>query len=84
MSYRIGVKPGRALSVLGMVVGLGFVIFGLAVAIPLAGIFGIFWTVIAAAITIFYAYNAFSSRGVSAYEVNVESSEDDPKKPEKH
>jgi hypothetical protein len=73
MSYRIGVKPGKATSVLGMVVGGLFVLLGITVIIPLFGAFGVLWTAVAGAITLFYAYNCFSNRGVSAYEVNVDS-----------
>jgi hypothetical protein len=73
MSYRIGVKPGKAASLLGMVVGALFVLLGLAVIVPTFGAFGLLWTAVAGAMTLFYAYNFFSSRGASAYEVNVES-----------
>jgi hypothetical protein len=73
MSYRVGVKPGKAASAVGMVAGCLFVILGVAVIVPIFGIFGMVWTAVAAAIAVFYAYNFFSARGVSTYEVNVES-----------
>ena len=73
MAYRIGVKPGRAASIVGMVVGSLFVLLGIAVIVPTFGAFGLLWTAVAGAIALFYAYNFFSSRGVSTYEVNVES-----------
>jgi hypothetical protein len=73
MTYHVGVKPGKSSSVLGMFVGGVLVLFGVVVAIPLAGFFGIIWTIVALAITVFHAYNAFSARGVSAYEVNIDS-----------
>ena len=72
MSYRIGVKPGKALSAIGMCTGVAFVLFGIFVAIPLAGIFGILWTAVALAITVYHAYNAFSSKGAPAYDVNID------------
>jgi hypothetical protein len=72
MSYRIGVKPGKATSVLGMVMGGIFVLLGGTVIIPLFGAFGFVWTAAAGAIALFYAYNFFNDRGVSAYEVNVD------------
>jgi hypothetical protein len=75
MAYRIGVKPGKAASVAGMVVGSLFIFLGIAVVVPTFGAFGLLWTAVAGVITLFYAYNFFSSRGVSAYEVNVESLE---------
>jgi hypothetical protein len=76
MSYRVGVKPGKAASAVGMVAGCLFVILGVTVIVPIFGMFGLIWTGLAAAITVFYAYNLFSSRGASAYEVNVESRDD--------
>jgi hypothetical protein len=76
MSYRVGVKPGKAASTVGMVAGCLFVILGVTVIVPIFGMFGVVWTALAAAITVFYAYNLFSSRGASAYEVNVEPRDD--------
>jgi hypothetical protein len=73
MAYRIGVKPGKAASALGMVVGALFVVLGVAVIIPLFGLFGLVWSAVAGAITAFYAYNFFSPSGVSTYEVNVDA-----------
>jgi hypothetical protein len=72
MSYRVGVKPGKALSAIGMIVGIAFVLLGIFVAIPLAGPFGILWTVVALAITLYHSYNAFSSRGAPTYDVNID------------
>jgi hypothetical protein len=46
-----------------------------AVVVLTVGAFCLIWTAVAGAITLFYACNFFSSRGMSAYEVNVESSE---------
>ena len=73
MSYRVGVKPGKAASAGGMVAGCLFVLLGVTVIVPVFGIFGMVWTAVAAAITVFYAYNLFSRRGASTYEVDVES-----------
>lgn len=73
MAYRIGMRPGKAMSVVGMVVGGLFVLLGIAVIIPTFGAFGFVWTAVAGAITLFYAYNAFSRRGLSTYEADVES-----------
>ncbi len=73
MAYRIGMKPGKAVSVLAMVVGCLFILLGLFVIVPIFGLFGVVWTVVAAGITLFYAYNLFSGRGASLYEVDVES-----------
>lgn len=41
---RIKVKPGKTQSRMGFIVGLLFVVFGIFVAIPTFGLFGIVWT----------------------------------------
>jgi cytochrome c-type biogenesis protein CcmH/NrfG len=56
-----------------MVVGIVFVCIGLFVAIPMAGAFGVFWTLVAVAITIFSAMNVFSPRGLAHTEIEVEN-----------
>jgi hypothetical protein len=56
-----------------MVVGGLFVLLGVVLIVPLFGLFGLVWTAVAAAITLYHGYNFFSGRGVSAYEVNVDS-----------
>jgi Short C-terminal domain len=76
MSYRVGVKPGKAASAIGMFAGCLFVVLGVTVIVPIFGIFGMVWTAIAAAIAVFYAYNFFSATGASTYEVDVESQGD--------
>jgi hypothetical protein len=73
MAYRVGVKPGKAVSVVGLVVGGLFVVLGIAVVVPTFGAFGLLWTAVAGVIALFYAYNLFSRRGLSAYEVDVQS-----------
>jgi hypothetical protein len=73
MSYRMGVRPGKAISALGMVVGGLFVLLGVVLIAPLFGAFGLVWTAVAGAIALYHAYNFFSDRGVPAYEVNVDS-----------
>lgn len=71
MPYRIGVRPGKSISLVGMAGGFIFVVLGLTVIMPLFGIFGLAWTAVAGCIALYHAYNFFSPRGVSAYEVNV-------------
>jgi hypothetical protein len=75
MAYRIGVKPGKAASAAGMVVGGLFILLGVAVVIPTFGAFGLVWTAVAGVIALYYAYNFFSSRGLSTYQLDVESPE---------
>ena len=44
MKRKITYRPSKAQSVFGGVVGVIFVLIGLFVAIPQAGLFGLFWT----------------------------------------
>jgi len=54
------------------IVGLIFVGLGVAFVMPLFGLIGLAWTAIAGAITFYHAYNFFSRRGISTYEINVD------------
>jgi hypothetical protein len=74
------IKPGIGPSLIGMVVGVLFVILGLTVFIPVtntagfpASIFAIIWTVIAAASTLYYGFNLFRRGGVSSYDIDIET-----------
>jgi hypothetical protein len=58
-----------------MIAGALFVILGVTVVMPMVGGFGVIWTLFAVAITLFHAYNVFSSRGVSLYEVDLDTGE---------
>ena len=69
---RTHIKPGKAPSVIGAVVGLLFVILGITIFIPLMGIFGAIWTGIALVITTYYIYNVFSEQGVSIYDIEFD------------
>lgn len=73
MFKRGRVKPSKSSSLLGMIVGIIFVLIGVTTIIPLAGPFGIFWTLFALAIAGFHGYNVFSKKGISHWEVDVES-----------
>src|SRR5579884_4044408 len=73
MPYRIGVQPSKPVSLLGMLAGGLFVVLGVAVVMPRFGIVGLVWTAFAALITLYHAYNFFSTKGLSTYEVNVQS-----------
>ena len=72
MRRNIKVKPGKTQSAMGFAVGLVFVGIGLFVVIPTFGPFGIFWTLIAAAITVTNGINAFGKKGVASHEIVVE------------
>jgi Short C-terminal domain len=80
MSYRMGIRPSKPAAAVGLAAGVVFLLLGVAVVIPIFGTFGVFWTAIAALIALYYAYLLFSRRGVSAYEVDVNSPEDDLRK----
>ena len=80
MSYRMGIRPSKPAAAVGLAAGVVFLLLGVAVVIPVFGTFGVFWTAIAGIIALFYAYNLFSARGVSAYEVDVDAPEDDLRK----
>ena len=80
MSYRMGIRPSKPAAAVGLAAGVVFLLLGVAVVIPVFGTFGVFWTAIAGIIVVFYAYNLFSQRGVSAYEVDVDAPEDDLRK----
>jgi hypothetical protein len=69
---RIRVKPSRSQSALGMVMGIVFVGIGLFAVIPIFGAFGMVWTLMAAAITVYFAINAFSPRGLAHTEIDIE------------
>jgi hypothetical protein len=74
--YRI--KPSKPTAVLGMVVGIVFIGLGLFVIIPMFGAFGIFWTLVAAAITVFNAVNAFSDKGIATTEIVADRGDPSP------
>lgn len=72
---RIHYRPGRAPSAMGLVMGVIFVCIGFFVVIPSAGPFGILWTVMALAITIFNGINVFSKHGVTTGEIQIEDAD---------
>ena len=72
MRRNIKVKPGKTQSTMGFVTGLIFVGIGLFVVVPTFGPFGIFWTLIAVAITVTNGINAFGKKGVASMEIETE------------
>ena len=71
----IRVKPSKPISVMGLAVGIIFVILGLVVIVPQFGLFGIFWTLVAGAIAVYHGVNVFSQRGAPLYQVDVDGGE---------
>ena len=82
MFKRGRVRLSKGASIVGMIGGLIFVLIGVTTAIPSAGLFGAFWTLIAVVITGAHAYNVFSEKGLSQYEVDVETGDSYEKKDE--
>jgi uncharacterized SAM-binding protein YcdF (DUF218 family) len=79
MPRGIKVKPSKPASLFGMIVGIVFVLIGLFVAIPSAGMFGVFWTLIAVGITGFQAYNFFVGKGVASWEIDIDNGANEEK-----
>ncbi|MCI8516445.1 MAG: SHOCT domain-containing protein [Hungatella sp.] len=65
-------KPGKGQSALGFVVGLVMSVIGLSVVIPMAGAFGILWTLVAVGITVMHGLNVFTDKGVFSHEIMIE------------
>ena len=77
---RVRVKPGKAQSVMGFVMGIVFVLIGLFMVIPVFGLFGLLWTGMAVVITVLNGLNAFGKKGVPTMEIYSEE-EDEPLSP---
>jgi len=65
------VKVSKSHSLLGMIIGVVFLILGFTIAVPTGDRFGIFLTCAAGVFILFYCYNFFSNRGVSLFEVDM-------------
>ena len=77
MRTRGRVRPSKPISALVMLVGIAFVLVGIFFVIPNIGLFGVIWTVVAAAITVYHAFNVISDRGVAHEVVDFEISPSD-------
>ena len=76
MSKRIKVKPGKTQSLMGFFVGIVFCLIGFLIAIPAAGLFGVFWTLMAVIITVTNGISAFSDKGISTHEIVIDDGEE--------
>ena len=65
MQFKGASRPSKPVSALAVIVGVGFIIFGITVAIPEAGIFGWLWTILAFLITGFHLFNILFENGVA-------------------
>ena len=75
MKRRIRYRPNKFMGVLSVIWGSIFILVGIFIAIPAAGPFGILWTIIAAVITVFNAYQAFGRKYMGP-DVTIEDEED--------
>lgn len=57
MKKKVRVKPSKGQSIVGFIIGICFCAIGAFVVIPLAGAFGIVWTLFAGLITVMNAIN---------------------------
>ena len=69
--YNASLKQSKPVSALGFFGGLIFIGIGVFIAIPTFGTFGVFWTLIAAGITIYHGYGFLSKKGVALYDVEI-------------
>jgi len=72
MFKRGRVRPSKGSSIVGMIVGVIFIFIGVTTFMPMAGLVGVFWTLMAVVITGSHVYNIFSEKGLSEYQVDVE------------
>ena len=77
MRRKVRVKPGKTQSIMGLVVGVVFLIIGIFIIIPTFSMFGIFWTLCVASITIVNGYNAFSKKGITSHEIIIDDNSGD-------
>ena len=75
---RVRVKPGKAQSAMGFVMGIVFVLIGLFMVVPLFGLFGLLWTGMAVVITVNNGLNAFGKKGVPTMEIYSEEEDEVP------
>ncbi len=75
MRRRGSIRPGKGNAMLGFVVGIVFCLVGLTMVIPTFGLFGVFWTFIAVAITVTNGRNAFTDKGVPTTIIEYEDVE---------
>jgi len=75
---KVRVRPGKASSALAVLMGIAFVVLGLLFLIPgtwadggMVRWFSVLWVVVAAWIAGYYAYNLFSTHGVTASEYEI-------------
>lgn len=76
MRRRVTYRPNKGQAAFGIVVGVIFVLIGIAVVIPTFGAFGVLWTLFAVGITILNGYYAFGKKYIGP-EIHIEDEESD-------
>ena len=72
MAKKVRVKPGKAQSMLGFIMGVIFLLVGIFVAIPTFSGFGVLWTFGVIAIMVVNGYNAFSEKGIDTHIITID------------
>ena len=68
---KVFLKPSKPVSFIGFVGGVSLSLFGIIYAVPNLGIFGIVWSAVAVLVTLYYAINLFTKKGLSLFKVEV-------------
>ena len=80
MSKKVRIKPGKTQSMIGVIAGILFCLIGVFAVIPSAGLFGVFWTLMALVITVTNGINAFTDKGVASHEIVIDDDKHDVNK----
>ena len=80
MSKKVRIKPGKTQSMRGVIAGILFCLIGVFAVIPSAGLFGVFWTLMALVITVTNGINAFTDKGVASHEIVIDDDKHDVNK----
>lgn len=72
--HRVTYRPSKSQGAFGVAVGAIFVVIGVVMVIPIFGLFGVLWTLIAVGITGMNAYQAFG-KGYMGPEITIEEDE---------
>ena len=75
---RVTYRPNKAAGTVGLIFGCIFVLIGIFAVIPMAGPFGILWTLAAIAITAGNAYTTFGKKYVGP-EIHIEEEDEVPR-----
>lgn len=73
MRKSIRIKPSKSQSIMGLITSSCFTLIGIFVVLPSnAGLFGYFWTFMAAAATIINAINLFTKQTINTTQIEIE------------